>query len=67
MATTDDPTANLRATHHAIPRQRTSPDLDQVFADDRLIEDLRSGRITEDNCDCGLTCLLVRWRTLVGA
>jgi hypothetical protein len=45
-----------------IPFQRTSTEQVQVQADDQLIEDLRSGRITDSSPVHPVVRLLARWR-----
>jgi hypothetical protein len=52
-----------RAAAVPVPAQRPAPE-DPVVADDRLIEEIRTGRRTDDDPD-PLVRALVRWRRLM--
>jgi hypothetical protein len=49
----------------AIPRQCRPSDRASILADDRLIEDIRCGRITEDDAGEPLVRMLAWWRRQV--
>ena len=63
----DDLNASPAARRLSIPRQRRSPEHNAVLDDDRLIEDIRHGRITDSSPVHPLVRMLARWRRQVMA
>ncbi len=58
-----DPAADgTRTNVIAIPRQRASAEQVQIHADDLLIEDIRTGRVTDVSPVHPVVRLLARWR-----
>jgi hypothetical protein len=61
----EDLDASSYLLQNAISRPRGAAEQERILADDRLVEGLRTGRITEDNATCPLARLLARWRRQV--
>ncbi len=47
----------------ALPQERLSAELVQILADDRLIEAIRTDRLTGDDLVSPLVRMLASWRT----
>lgn len=58
----DSAAGGTRRNVITIPRQRMSAEQAQIQADDRLIEELRAGRIYDSSAAHPVIRLLARWR-----
>lgn len=65
VPTQEDRSTSSDLPEPGIPGQRAYSDRVQVLADDRLIEAIRTGQLSENAATTPLDRLLIRWRRQV--